>query len=115
MFTLYRIVKRSVAETVPNKASVHTGNATFGTISAPEQDYFAQFLKDLIPETQQSTCFCSHCTGSVSATLRFTIRYSADIALFREPPRLAFNLLEKLLAKQKLAKSKLQLSSLLSI
>ena len=43
MFTLYRIVKRNVAETVPDKASVHTRNATFGKVSAPEQDYFAQF------------------------------------------------------------------------
>ena len=80
MFTLYRIVKRSVPETVPGKASVHTRNATFGTISAPEQDYFAPVLKDLIPETQQITCSCSHCTGSVSVTLRFTIRYSVNIA-----------------------------------
>ena len=51
MFTLYRIVKRSVAETVLDKASVHTKNATVRTISAPEQDYFAQFLKDVIPAT----------------------------------------------------------------
>ena len=84
MFTLYRIVKRSVAETVPGKASVHTRNATFGTISVPEQDYLAQFLKDLIPETQPSTCSCSHCTRSVSATFRFTIRYSVNIALIPE-------------------------------
>ena len=48
-FTLYRTVKRSVAETVPDKASVHTRNATFRTISAPEQDYFAPFSKDIIP------------------------------------------------------------------
>ena len=37
MFTLYRIAKRSVAETVSGKASVHTRTATFGTISVPEQ------------------------------------------------------------------------------
>ena len=43
MFTLYRTVKQSVAETVPEKASVHIRNATFLTISAPEQDYFAPF------------------------------------------------------------------------
>ena len=29
MFTLYRIVKRSVAESVPDRASVHTRNASF--------------------------------------------------------------------------------------
>ena len=48
MFTLYRIVKRSVVETVPYKASVHTRNATPGTISVPEQDSFPPFSKDVI-------------------------------------------------------------------
>ena len=43
MFTLYRIMKRSVAETVSNKASVHTRNATFGTIYAPEQATLLHF------------------------------------------------------------------------
>ena len=76
MITLYGIVKRSVAES----ASVHTRNATFGTISAPEQDNFAPFLKDVIPATHRSTRSCSHCTGSVSATLRFIIGYSVNIA-----------------------------------
>ena len=52
MFTLYRIVKQSVAETVRDKASVHTRNDPFGTISDPEQDYFAPFLKDIIPAMQ---------------------------------------------------------------
>ena len=80
MFTLYRTVKRSVAETVPDKASVHTRNATFRTISAPEQDYFAPFSKDVIPAMQRSSFSCSHCTGSVFATLRFTIRYRMNIA-----------------------------------
>ena len=42
MFTLYRLMKR---------ASVHTRDATFGIISALEQDYFAPFLKDVIPAT----------------------------------------------------------------
>ena len=36
MFTLYRIVKRSVAESVPDRASVHTKNAAFEAVSAPE-------------------------------------------------------------------------------
>ena len=44
MFTLYRTVKRSFAETVPERASVHTRNVTFEPISAPEQDYLAPFL-----------------------------------------------------------------------
>ena len=51
LFTLYLILKRSIAETVPDKATVHTRNATFGTISAPEQDYFAQFSEHVIPAT----------------------------------------------------------------
>ena len=37
MFTLYRVVKRSVAERVPDRASVHTRNAAFEAVSAPEQ------------------------------------------------------------------------------
>ena len=52
MFTLYRTVKRNIPETVPDKASVHTRNATFRTISAPEQDFFAPVLKDVIPATK---------------------------------------------------------------
>ena len=55
MFTLYQIVKRSIAETVPDKVFVHTRNATFGTISAPEQDYLAPFSKDVIPAMQRSS------------------------------------------------------------
>ena len=73
MFSLYWIVKRSFAETVPDKAFVHTRNATFRTISAPEQDYFAPFSKDVIPAMQQSSCCCSHCTGSTSASLSGTV------------------------------------------
>ena len=57
MFTLYRIVKRSIPETVQDKASVHTRKATFGTISTPEQDYFAPVLEDLIPETATEHLF----------------------------------------------------------
>ena len=45
MFTLYRIVKRSVAESVPDRASVHTRNAAFGAVSAPEQNSSAPLLK----------------------------------------------------------------------
>ena len=37
MFTLYRIVKRSIAESVPDRASVHTRIAAFEAVSAPEQ------------------------------------------------------------------------------
>ena len=45
MFTLYRIVKRSVTESVPDRASVHTGNAAFVAVSAPEQYCSAPLLK----------------------------------------------------------------------
>ena len=37
MFTLHRKVKRSVAERVPDRASVHARNAAFKAVSAPEQ------------------------------------------------------------------------------
>ena len=45
MFTLYRIVKRSVAESVLEKASVHTRNAAFEAVSAKEQCCSAPLLK----------------------------------------------------------------------
>ena len=45
MFTLYRIVERSVTESVPDRASVHTRNAAFEAVSAPEQYCSAPLLK----------------------------------------------------------------------
>ena len=45
MFTLYRIVKRRVAESVPDRASVHTRNAAFEAVSAPEQYCSTLLLK----------------------------------------------------------------------
>ena len=45
MFTLYRIVKRSFAGSVPDRASVHTRNSAFEAISAPEQNCTAPLLK----------------------------------------------------------------------
>ena len=45
MFTLYRVVKRSVAESVPDKASVHTRNAAFQAVSVAEQYCSAPLLK----------------------------------------------------------------------
>ena len=45
MFTLYPIVKRSVTESVPDTASVHTRNAAFEAVSAPEQYCSAPLLK----------------------------------------------------------------------
>ena len=37
MFTLYWMVKWSVAESVPDRASVHTRNTAFEAVSAPKQ------------------------------------------------------------------------------
>ena len=45
MFTLYRIVKRSVTESVPHRASVHARNAASEAVSAPEQYCSAPLLK----------------------------------------------------------------------
>ena len=45
MFTLYRIVKRNDAESVPDRAPVHTRNAAFEAFSAPEQYCSAPLLK----------------------------------------------------------------------
>ena len=45
MFTLYRIVKRSDAESVPDRASVQTKNAAFEAVSVPEQYCSAPLLK----------------------------------------------------------------------
>ena len=45
MFTLYRIVKQSVAESVLDRASIHTRNAAFEAASAPEQYCSAPPLK----------------------------------------------------------------------
>ena len=45
MFTLYRMVKRSVAESVPARASVLTRNAALQAVSAPEQYCSAPLLK----------------------------------------------------------------------
>ena len=45
MFTLHRIVKRSIAGSVPDRASVHTSNAAFEPVSAPGQYCSASLLK----------------------------------------------------------------------
>ena len=45
MFTLYQVVKRSIAESVLDRASVHTRNAAFKAVSALEQYCSAPLLK----------------------------------------------------------------------
>ena len=42
---MYWIVKRSVAESVPDRASVHTRNAAFEPVSAPKQYCSTPLLK----------------------------------------------------------------------
>ena len=44
MFTFYWIVKQSDTLSVPDRASVHTRNAAFEAVSAPEQYYSALLL-----------------------------------------------------------------------
>ena len=44
VITLYRIVKRSVAESVPDRTSVHTRNAAFEAVYASEQYCSAPLL-----------------------------------------------------------------------
>ena len=39
------------------------------------------FQRDTYSATQRSTCCCSHCARAISATVRFTVRYSINIAL----------------------------------
>ena len=98
MFTLYRIVKRSVAESVLDRASVHTRNAAFEAVSAPEQYCSAPLLKversvsdrflrrsdksvqGTISAPQQNINSCSHCTGATFETEQKPIRYSVNIA-----------------------------------
>ena len=39
------------------------------------------FQRDTYSATRRSTCCCSHCARAISATARFTVRYSVNIAL----------------------------------
>ena len=45
VFTLYWIVKQSIAESVQGTASAHTRNAAFDAVSAPEQYCCTPLLK----------------------------------------------------------------------
>ena len=66
MFTLYRIVNRSVAESVPDRASVHTRNAAFEAVSAPEQYCSAPLFKGHVHTVPDSeTERLRKCTASV--------------------------------------------------
>ena len=45
MFIVYQTVKRSVTESIPDRASVYARNAAFEAVSAPEQYCSAPLLK----------------------------------------------------------------------
>ena len=64
IFTLYPIVKRSVTKSVPDRASVHTRNAAFEAVSAPEQYCSAPLLK---VERSVSDRFLTRSESSVNA------------------------------------------------
>ena len=70
MFTLYRMVKQSVAESVPDRASVHTRNAVFEAFSAPEQYCSAPLLK---VERSVSDRFLQRSESSVNTFIRAEI------------------------------------------
>ena len=67
MFTLYRIVKRNVAESVPDRASVHTRNAAFEAVSAPEQYCSAPLFK---VESYVSDRFLKRSESSLNTSIR---------------------------------------------
>ena len=45
MFTLYRIARRSIEESIPERASVHIRNVAFEAVSTPEQYCSSPLLK----------------------------------------------------------------------
>ena len=65
MFTLYRMVKRSVAE-----SSVHTRNVAFEAVSAPEQYCSALLLK---MERSVSDRFLKRSESSLNTSIRAEI------------------------------------------
>ena len=70
MFTLYRIVKRSVAGSVPDRASVYTSNAAFEAVSAPEQYCSVPLLK---VERSVSDMFLKQCESSLNTSIEAEI------------------------------------------
>ena len=63
VFTVYQIVKGSVAESVLDGASVHTRNAAFEAVPRPEQYCSAPLLKMQRSVSDRFLRLCSHCTG----------------------------------------------------
>ena len=70
MFTLYRTVKRNVAESVLDRASVHTWNAAFEAVSAPEQYCSDPLLK---VERSLSDRFMKRSESSLNTFIRAEI------------------------------------------
>ena len=77
MFTLYRIVKRRVPESVPNRASVHTRIAVFKAVSAPEQYCSAPLLK---VERSLLNGFLKRSESSLNTSIRAEIATEPRIA-----------------------------------
>ena len=105
---MLRTVKLSVAETVPDKASFHTRNAT--------AERFLLWSRN-ISQCKCNTCnatehfSCSHCTGSVFATLYFTIWYSVKTALMRASQTTIYENIIKIRCKKPLNSLKLAFGS----
>ena len=70
MFTLYRIVKQSIAESVPDRASVHTRNTALEAFSALEQYCSAPLLT---VERSVSDRFLKRCESSLNTFIRAEI------------------------------------------
>ena len=66
MFTLHEIVKRSATESVLDRASVHTENAAFEAVSAPEQYCSSPLLK---AEHSVSDRFLKRSESSVNTSI----------------------------------------------
>ena len=60
-------MKRSIAESVPDRASVHTRNAAFEAVSASEQYCFAPLLK---VERSLSDRFLERSESSLNTSIR---------------------------------------------
>ena len=80
MFTLYGIVKRSVTESVPGRASFRQETLLSEHFCFLAGLICSAFQSGTYFATQRSTCCCSHCAGTLSATLHFTVWYSVNIA-----------------------------------
>ena len=80
MFTLYQIVKRSVAKCVFDRASVHTEDASSETSFAPEQNCSALLLKVEHPVSDR---FLKQSGSSLNTFLEQKLQWSLILVNFR--------------------------------